>query len=269
LLNIFLEIERRNLMEKPLILIINDDGISAPGIRSLISTAREMGRVIVVAPDMPRSGTGHAITVRDPLRFELISSEDNYEEYSCSGTPVDCVKIAERVILNSKPDILISGINHGSNASINVFYSGTMAAVLEGTLDEIPSIGFSLMDYSDDADFSSCGKYVKDIAMAVLKNGLPPGVCLNVNIPAVNGADIKGIKVCRQARGVWREKFDEQKDPRNNSYYWLKGEFHMLDNGEDTDDWALKNNFVSVVPVQIDLTAHHAVSSIKDWEFNA
>ncbi len=256
-------------MEKPLILVINDDGIDAPGIRSLIGTIRKMGRVVVVAPDMPRSGTGHAITVRDPLRFEQIAQENGYEEYSCNGTPVDCVKIAEMVILKGKPDILLSGINHGSNASVNVFYSGTMGAVLEGAFDDIPSIGFSLTDYSEDADFSACGEYVEDITKMVLKNGLPPGVCLNVNIPAVNRSEIKGIKVCRQARGVWKEQFDEQKDPRNISYYWLKGKFHLLDNGEDTDDWALKNNYVSVVPVHVDLTAHNAVSSMKKWDFNA
>lgn len=256
-------------MERPLILVINDDGIDAPGLRSLIDTIREIGKVVVVAPDIARSGTGHAITVRDPLRFEQIVKEDNYEEYSCNGTPVDCVKLAENVILKRNPDILLSGINHGSNSSVSIIYSGTMAAVIEGSLADIPSVGFSLLDYSLDADFSACEKFVKNITLAVLKNGLASGVCLNVNIPAVNGAHIKGVKVCRQARGVWNEQFDEQKDSRNNSYYWLKGEFQMLDNGQDTDEWALKNNYVSIVPVHVDLTAHHEISSMKKWKFNA
>lgn len=256
-------------MEKPLILLINDDGIDAPGLRTLIDIAMDMGKVVVVAPDTPRSGTGHAVTVREPLRYIKLISEPGFEEYSCSGTPADCVKLAESLILERKPDILLSGINHGSNASINVLYSGTMAAVLEGALSNIPSVGFSLMDYSRDADFSYCKKYVSGIALNVLKNGLPLDVCLNVNIPAVNGAEIKGISVCRQARGSWNEKFEEERDPRDNPCYWLKGEFEILENGQDTDIWALENNYVSVVPVQVDFTAHNALSSLKEWEFNA
>lgn len=256
-------------MDKPLILIINDDGIDAPGLRTLIEEVRDMGYIVVVAPDSPRSGTGHSVTVREPLRFQQIARDTTYEEYSCNGTPVDCVKIAGSVILKRKPDLILSGINHGSNASINVLYSGTMGAAIEGALVNIPAIGFSLLNYSRDADFSSCGKYVRAITTSVLKNGMPPHVCLNVNIPAVNGSEIKGIRLCRQAKGIWREMFEEEIDPGNNSYFWLKGEFELTENRQDTDIWALKNNYVSVVPVQIDMTAYDAILALKKLELDA
>jgi len=255
-------------MDNPLILVTNDDGIYAPGLRYLINIMREMGQVVVVAPERSQSGMGHAITVKTPLRLRKIDEADGYVEYSCNGTPVDSVKMANKIVLDRKPDILVSGINHGSNASINVIYSGTMAAVLEAAIENIPSVGFSLRDYSQDADFSATGKYIRNIVQNILLKGLPTDTCLNVNIPAVNGSEIKGVKVCRQARAYWNEKFDSRQDPRKREYYWLTGEFNMLDKGKDTDEWALENNYVSIVPVKFDLTAHHAIIELNNWDFD-
>lgn len=253
----------------PVILITNDDGILAPGIRALINFMRSMGNVVVVAPDQPMSGTGHAITVRHPLRLHRIKEEEGYLEYSCNGTPVDCVKLGEQIVLKKKPDLLVSGINHGSNASINIIYSGTMAAVLESAIGGVPSIGFSLLDYSHHADFTACGTFVKTIAEKVLTHGLPDGVCLNVNIPAVNDHEIKGIKICRQGRSRWVEEFDSRIDPHQRDYYWLTGFFEKLEENEDTDQWALDNNYVSVVPVHFDLTAHYALATLQNWNLDA
>lgn len=253
----------------PTILITNDDGIHAPGLRALIGVMREIGHVTVVAPDQPMSGVGHAITVRHPLRLRLIANEDGYGEYSCNGTPVDCVKLGEQVVLKAKPDLLVSGINHGSNASINIVYSGTMAAVLESSIGGVPSIGFSLLDYSHQADFSECIPFVRLIAGKVLSHGLPDGVCLNVNIPAVNGQAIRGVKVCRQGRSRWIEEFDTRTDPHKRDYHWLTGYFEKLEENEDTDQWALENNYISVVPVHFDLTAHYALTTLQKWNFDA
>ncbi|HNX44381.1 MAG TPA: 5'/3'-nucleotidase SurE [Bacteroidales bacterium] len=253
---------------KPTILITNDDGIAAPGLRMLIGIMRGIGNVVVVAPDKPQSGMGHAVTMQTPLRIHEIAREPGYEEYSCNGTPVDCVKMGQKVILKANPDLIVSGINHGSNASVNVLYSGTMAAVLEGAMEDIPSIGFSLDDYSFSADFSHTAPYITSIAENVLRNSLPAGVCLNVNIPALNGDKIRGIKVVRQAKAFWDESFEERKDPHRRNYYWLQGVFVPKDNGTDTDEWALRNNYVSVVPVQIDLTAHQSLEMIRNWNLN-
>lgn len=256
------------MKEKPLILITNDDGIHAGGIRALIKIMRKLGNVVVVAPDKPMSGTGHSITVRHPLRIFSIEKNNGYEEYSCNGTPVDCVKLGEQIVLNRKPDLLVSGINHGSNAAINIVYSGTMAAVIESAIGGVPSIGFSLLDYSSQADFSHCEKYISKIARNVLENGLPHDTCLNVNIPAFNGTDIKGIKVCRQARSRWVEEFDIRKDPHKREYYWLTGIFERLEENEETDEHALANNYVSVVPVQFDFTAHEAIKNLNNWDLD-
>jgi 5'-nucleotidase len=230
---------------------------------------RGIGNVVVVAPDKPMSGTGHAITVRNPLRLHLIREEEGYREYSCNGTPVDCVKLGEQVVLRSKPDLMVSGINHGSNASINIIYSGTMVAVLESSISGVPSIGFSLLDYSHAADFSACVPFVRLITEKTLANGLPDGVCLNVNIPAVNGSEIRGVKVCRQGRSKWVEEFDSRTDPHKRDYYWLTGYFEKLEENEDTDQWALENNFVSVVPVHFDLTAYYALNTLQNWDLDA
>ena len=255
--------------KRPLILVINDDGINAPGIRALIEVMNTLGDVCVVAPDSPQSGMGHAITINDALYCNSIKVRkgDTHREYSCSGTPVDCVKIAINEILKRKPDLCVSGINHGSNSSINVIYSGTMSAAVEAGTHEVPAIGFSLLDFSHDADFEPSKKFVKIITEQVLKNGLQKGVVLNVNIPKLPESEIRGIKVCRQADAHWEEKFDKRINPVGREYYWLTGEFVNKDKGEDTDEWALHGGFVSVVPVQFDLTAHHAIKEINSWDF--
>jgi len=253
--------------QRPLILVANDDGITAPGIRALVKVMNTLGDVIVVAPDGPQSGMGHAITIEGILRCDKVTiSKGPQQEYSCSGTPVDCVKLAMNQIVPRKPDLIVSGINHGSNSSINVLYSGTMSAAVEGALEGIPSVGFSMLDYSWDADFSAAEPYIKRIAQEVLAKGLPDGVCLNVNIPKVSEEPYKGIKVCRQARANWVEEFDARKDPRERSYYWLTGRFENFDRGQDTDEWALENNYLSMVPISIDMTSHDQLSNLNGWK---
>ena len=252
---------------RPRILVVNDDGIDAPGIRALIEVMKELGDVTVVAPDGPQSGMGHAITIAKPLRLDKVNLYDGVEMYKSSGTPVDCVKLAvNQVFKGQKPDLCVSGINHGLNNSINVIYSGTMSAAVEGAIESIPSIGFSLDDFKYDADFSHCKKYIKIIASRVLEHGLQIGTLLNVNFP--KGADIKGIKICRQANAKWAEEFDERLDPNKRNYYWLTGVFQNYDQGEDTDVWALENGYVSMVPVQFDMTAHHAIPVLNSWDLD-
>lgn len=254
--------------DRKLILITNDDGIAAPGIGALVEIMRELGDVVVVAPDKPQSGMGHAITINSTLRINKVKIYGVSEEYSCTGTPVDCVKIAVNKILKRKPDLCVSGINHGSNMSINVIYSGTMSAAVEGAIEGIPAIGFSLCNHSIDADFTASKKIVKIVAENVLKNGLPKDVCLNVNIPDLKFDELKGIKVCRQARANWVEELDERKDPSGNSYFWLTGRFDNYDGGKtDTDVWALDNNYVSIVPTQFDMTAHTVLKQIENFKF--
>ncbi|HEY0091276.1 MAG TPA: 5'/3'-nucleotidase SurE, partial [Flavobacterium sp.] len=246
-------------MQRPLILVTNDDGITAPGIRALIDVMKSLGDVVVVAPDKPQSAMGHAITINNTLYLNKISLNDSdITEYSCSGTPVDCVKMAVSEILGQKPDLCVSGINHGSNSSINVIYSGTMSAAVEAGIEGIPAIGFSLQDFDWNADFEQVKPLVHKIASEVLKNGLPEGVLLNVNFPKLPFIEIKGIRICRQAKALWVEKFDKRQTPQGRDYYWLTGEFINQDKGADTDEWALDNGYVSVVPTQFDLTAHHA-----------
>ncbi len=255
------------MTNKPLILVTNDDGITAPGIRTLISVMNEIGDVVVLAPDTPQSGMGHAITVNTTLRCNPITVDEGPQlEYSCSGTPADCVKMAVNEILNRKPDLCVSGINHGSNSSINVIYSGTMSAAVEAGIEGVPAIGFSLLDYKWDADFEACKEFVRNITLNVLKHKLPEGVVLNVNIPNVKKEEIKGVKICRQALGNWKEDFDKRVSPQGENYYWLTGKFVNLDQGEDTDLWALENDFVSIVPVQFDLTAHHYIQKLNSWD---
>lgn len=254
-------------MKKPLILVTNDDGVMAPGIRHLVKYMLELGDVVVVAPDKPQSGMGHAVTITLPIRLEKITVDGDHDEYSCSGTPVDCVKLAVNKVLKRKPDLLVSGINHGANSSISVIYSGTMSAAIEGSMESIPSIGFSLLDYRFDADFTQAKEHVKQLALNVLKHGLPKGICLNVNIPALKKEDIKGVKVCRQARGNWEEEFDHRKDPRGKDYYWLTGKFSLHENSNETDEWALNNQYISVVPIQFDFTAHDLIPELKKWTY--
>ena len=258
------------MTNRPLILVTNDDGITAPGLRTLISIMKAIGDVVVVAPDSPQSGMGHAVTINSTLYVEKVIIDDgDQDEYSCSGTPADCVKLAVREVLKRKPDLCVSGINHGSNSSINVIYSGTMSAALEAGIEGIPAIGFSLLDYNWNANFDHSAPFVKTIAENVLKHGLPYGVVLNVNLPNIARHAIKGIKICRQAKANWVEEFDKRTNPMGREYYWLAGKFVNLDHGEDTDEWALANGYVSVVPVQFDLTAHHAIQRLNTWNFNA
>ena len=258
------------MSKRPLILVTNDDGITAPGIRTLIAVMKTIGDVVVVAPNSPQSGMGHAITLDSTLHVENVTIEDDdQKEYSCSGTPADCVKLAVREIMKRKPDLCVSGINHGSNSSINVIYSGTMSAALEAGIEGIPAIGFSLLDYNWSADFEHCKTFVKTIAENVLEHGLPNGVVLNVNVPNIDKKAIKGIKICRQAKANWVEEFDKRTNPMGRDYYWLTGKFVNLDHGEDTDEWALENGYISVVPVHFDLTAHYAIQNLNTWDFDA
>ncbi len=253
--------------QQPLILITNDDGITAPGIQHLISIAKSIsGEIYVVAPDKPQSGMGHAITMNAMLRIHSFPM-DGVTAFSCTGTPVDCVKLAIAKVVPRTPDLILSGVNHGSNSSINVIYSGTMSAAVEGAIEGIPSIGFSLCDHSIDADFEPSGEFIKRIIEFVLSHPMEKNTCWNVNFPSIAKELIKGIKVCRQARAVWEEEFQERNDPSGKPYYWLTGKFvNHEPEQEDTDEWALKNGYISLVPVQYDVTAHHLIDQLKDLE---
>lgn len=258
------------MSKKPLILVSNDDGITSKGIRVLVNVMKKLGDVVVVAPDSPQSGMGHAITIGETLR---LYEEDIFEDviaYKSSGTPADCVKLAKHHVMKDRqPDLVVSGINHGSNTSISVLYSGTMSAAIEGALEGLPSIGFSLCDYSSKADFSHVEEYVYKISKQVLDHGIAKGVALNVNFPPKRNEPIRGVKVCRQAHAKWQEEFSERFDPNGRKYYWMAGNFVNFDKGEDNDEWAIANNYVSIVPCQYDLTAHHAISQInEEWNWD-
>ena len=255
--------------KKPVILVTNDDGYKAKGLQALIEALQPFGSLVVLSPSQPHSGMSHAITVNVPLRMDKIEEKEDFVFYMVSGTPVDCVKLANNQLFKDhKPDLLVSGINHGANSSSSIVYSGTMAAVIEGCLYEIPAIGFSLLDFSKQADFSTAISYIRIIVENVLTKGLKPGTCLNVNIPKLSFDQIKGIRICRQNKGVWREEFDKRVDPNNREYYWLTGEFHDLEpDAEDTDEWALHHHYVSIVPVQIDLTDYASLEKLKGWEW--
>lgn len=249
--------------EKPTILITNDDGVTAPGIAALIEVAKQFGRVVVVAPDAPQSGMGHAITIGKPLRLHPVHLFGEIEAYQCSGTPVDCVKLAVDKVLHKKPDFCFSGINHGSNSSINIIYSGTMSAAMEASIEKIPAIGFSYLDYSFDADFSLSQQVATEVIHAMMHGKLPAKGLYNVNIPQIPIKKYKGIKVCRQANAKWKESFVERVDPHGKKYFWLTGEFQNLDKGKDTDVWALEHQYASVVPVQYDLTDYELLNAIQ------
>lgn len=249
-------------MQKPLILVTNDDGITAPGIRNLVNFMSEIGEVVVMAPNSPQSGKGHAITINSTLTFEEINLEGSQKDYSLSGTPVDCVKFALDKILTRKPDLVVSGINHGSNSSINVIYSGTMSAAVEAGVEGLQSIGFSLADFSWDADFSQAKEFIQQIVKKVLQNPLPKGIVLNVNIPKLKKNEIKGIRVCKQADAKWEESFDERINPHGKKYFWLTGYFNNMDNSPNADEVALSEGYISVVPVKFDLTAHEYIVSL-------
>lgn len=256
-------------MKKPLILVSNDDGITSKGIRTLINVMKKLGDVLVVAPDSPQSGMGHAITVGETLRLTESFIFEGVKAYECSGTPADCVKMARHFVLRDKiqPDVVVSGVNHGSNTSISVLYSGTMSAAIEGAIEGTPAIGFSLCDFSHQADFSHTEEYIYKITKQVLEKGLQKGVALNVNFPPKRNEALKGIRICRQANAKWVEEFVERLDPNGRKYYWMTGNFVNFDKGEDNDEWAIANNFVSVVPCQFDLTSYSAIPSLnEEWE---
>lgn len=250
--------------ERPLIVVCNDDSIFAPGIQALIEAVAPLGDLLVVAPDSPQSGMGHAITINSTLRVHALEQKPGLEKYSCTGTPVDCIKMAVSHLAKRNISLVVSGINHGSNSSINVIYSGTMSAAVEACIEGIPAIGFSLLDYSWDADFSEAIPHVREIASTIMHSGLPEGTCLNVNIPKGN---IAGMRLCRQAKAMWLEEMDERKDPRGGTYYWLTGHFQNLDTGTDTDEYVLNQGYISIVPVQTDLTAYKAMAFLEQQGF--
>ena len=251
--------------ERPLILVTNDDGISSKGIRSLIEMAVKHGEVVVVAPDKAQSGMGHAITVNQILRLDSSQLFSPLKAFTCSGTPVDCVKLSICEVLHRRPDLIVSGINHGENTSTNVLYSGTMSAAVEGAMENIPSVGFSLCDFNSDADFS-VAQYVADqLIPKVLLEGLPDHVCLNVNIPKIRRSELKGIKVCSQAHAFWEDRFDKRLDQFGRAYFWLTGDFVRHDTKEGSDLQALEQGYASVVPTQFDMTAYNVMAHFNDW----
>jgi len=247
--------------EKPVILITNDDGITAPGIRALVEAVRDLGTVVVVAPDSPQSGMGHAITVGDPLRLNKVDVFEGIDSWQCSGTPADCVKLARDKILHAKPDLCLSGINHGANHSINVIYSGTMSAAMEAAIEGVPSIGLSSLDYKFEADFAVAKKVARDLTQRMLAQQMPEHILLNVNIPITTLAAFKGMKICRQAYAKWAEEFDHRVDPRGKDYYWMVGKFVNMDKHPGTDVDALNEGFASIVPIRIDFTD----TMMKEW----
>jgi 5'-nucleotidase len=253
-----------------LFLITNDDGIHARGLDALIKLVQPYGKVMVIAPEDGQSGMSHAITVKYPIRLKKVDEQKNLVVYSSNGTPVDCVKLALSKLVDRKPDMILAGINHGSNSSSSIIYSGTMAAAMEGCINGIPSMGFSLLDYSLDANFGSIIKYAKIILESALENGIPPDTCLNVNFPVNTYQKIKGIRICRQNKGVWKEEFDQRLDPMKRDYFWLTGEFMNLEpKAEDTDEWALHHNYISIVPVHVDLTAYRVMDQLRDWSIES
>lgn len=247
-----------------LILLTNDDGLYAEGLRTLTEVMQEFGKVVVVSTMESRSGMSQALTVKMPIRVKLLDETETKRVYACSGTPTDGVKIAINQLLEREPDWVVSGINHGANASVSVIYSGTMAAAIEGCLYGIDSVGFSLNNFSSGADFAPAKKYVREVMENVAANKLPKGVCLNVNIPSCESEQVRGVRICRQARGNWREEFEKRRDPMGKTYYWLTGIFQNHEpEASDTDEWALANNYVSVVPVSVDMTSHDYINVLK------
>lgn len=247
-----------------LILITNDDGLYAAGLKTLSNVMEEFGKVVVISATESRSGMSQALTVKEPIRVKLLEENDRHRIYACSGTPTDGVKLAINQLLERTPDLIVSGINHGSNASASVLYSGTMAAALEGCLYGITSVGFSLNSFSPSADFTVCSDYIRRVSELLLREPLPEGICLNVNIPAIPVTEIKGIMVGRQAKGNWREEFEKRKDPMGKTYYWLTGCFMNHEpEATDTDEWALSNGYVSIVPVSTDMTAYGYLGELR------
>lgn len=255
--------------ERPLILVANDDGITSNGIEVLVKVASKIGEVVVVAPEGAQSGMGHAITLERPIRaHKLKLFGESVLAYAISGTPADCVKFGRHFVLkNRNIDLIVSGINHGSNSSISVVYSGTMSAALEGAIEGVPSIGFSLCEYGADIDFSHCETWMEKIIIQVLAKGLPEGVALNVNFPAKSKGEIKGIKIGRQAKANYKEFFIPRTDPYGKDYFWMDGELVNPDKDGGTDEDILAENYVSIVPCKFDLTDYNAVNELNTWQF--
>ncbi len=254
------------IMDKPLILVTNDDGVGAKGLQYAVRVAQRFGRVVVVAPEQTQSGMSHAITMFRPLYLRRVRQAEGLDVYACSGTPVDCVKMAFDYLLKETPALVISGINHGSNSAVNVLYSGTMGAAIEGSFYDVPSVGLSLTDHDPEADFEAAAVYAERIIAKLLAEKPSPPICWNVNIPNVPYDEIRGVRLCRQNAGYWKEEFEQRKDPRGHDYYWLNGSFfNMEPQAVDTDEWALRNNYVSIVPIQIDLTDYRQLEKSKDW----
>lgn len=254
------------MKDKPLILLSNDDGYAAKGINELIKALNGLGEIIVMAPDGPRSGASSAITSESPVKFSKIKKEKDITIYKCSGTPVDCIKLALHTVVPRTPDLIIGGINHGDNSSVNVHYSGTMGIVIEGCLKGIPSIGFSLCDHDHDADFTPTLPYIRKITENVLKNKLPNGICLNVNFPKT--PQIKGVRVCQQTNGTWENEWKTCVHPRGGEYFWLTGNYNNLEpDNEKSDHWALDNGYAAITPTQIDVTAYQFINKLKSWDY--
>ena len=250
--------------KKPLILISNDDGIMAKGISELIKFLCPLGEIIVMAPDSARSGSGCALTVTQPVRYQLLRKKVGLTIYKCTGTPSDCIKLARNTVLDRQPDLIVGGINHGDNSATNVHYSGTMGVVIEGCLNGIPSIGFSICNHDSGADFEATGPYIRQIASMVLNNGLPPLTCLNVNFPDTK--DIKGIRICEQAKGQWTKEWEPCPRKGDENYFWLTGEFNAHDpENEESDYWALANGYVAITPTTVDVTAYDFMDELKSW----
>lgn len=253
--------------KKPLILVTNDDGYDAPGINYLVALARKFGDVVLVGPMTGQSGMSHAVTLNDPIRLKKISEEPGLSVYACSGTPADCVKIALNKILDVNPDLLLSGINHGSNSSVSLFYSGTVAAVVEGCMNSVPSIAFSVDNHSVHANFELAVHFAEPIIREALKNGIPNKTCLNVNFPNIPLEECKGVKVCRQTNGVWKEEFEQRVDPQGKDYYWLTGYFKNEEPDEvDTDDYLIQQKYGAIVPIKVDVTDYEALEQLKGWD---
>ena len=253
------------IKNKPLILVVNDDGFFSPGIQFLISVMREIGEVFVIAPDSNRSGVSHGMTLHEDIYIKKINNKLN--EFICSGTPVDCVKIGVNKILPRLPDLCVSGINHGSNHSINSLYSGTLHCALEGAIQGVPSISFSHLRYSDKINFTPFHKFIKIVSMDVLNNKFPKDIVLNVNFPDVDSSKIKGAKICTQGKGKWTEKFKQTKTEKDKTFYSIKGDFRYDTTEKDTDSWALVNNFISIVPININCSDNNAFKMLKKIEY--
>ncbi len=261
------KVKMQGTNNRPLILVTNDDGYKAKGLQALSEIAREFGDVVMVSSTESQSGQSHSITIKSPIKYMIKKEGDGFTSYLVKGTPADGVKLALNKLMDRKPDMVLSGINHGTNSSTSVVYSGTMAAALEGAIHEIPSIGLSILDYSPDPDFEACKPFLRHLIKQVLTDGLPVRICLNVNIPSVPREQLKGIRICRQTNGYWKEQFDTREDPRGSKYSWLTGTFiNREEDARDTDEWALKNNYISVVPVNTDFTAHEQIDRLKAWE---